>query len=322
MPVAIETWSEQIRAGDLRAIARAITAIEDNDPQSEKLVQQIFPCTGNAFLIGVTGAPGTGKSTLVDRLAGHYRRNGNSVGIIAVDPTSPYTGGAILGDRIRMQGHAGDSGIFIRSMATRGFLGGLARATGDVALVLDAAGKQFILVETVGVGQDEVDIVRLADCTLVLLVPGLGDDIQNMKAGLMEIADIFVVNKSDRDGADRLESELEAMLHLAPERDGWKPKIIRTVATENKGVDEVATAIAEYRDSFRRGTGHQEKNIEHWKRRLVALAEELFLRRAISGPQGESTLDALAREVASRRKDPYAAARELLSHADSARKSA
>jgi LAO/AO transport system kinase len=320
MPVAIETWSEQIRAGDLRAIARAITAIENHDPQSEKLVQQIFPSTGNAFLIGVTGAPGTGKSTLVDRLAGRYRRNGNSVGIIAVDPTSPYTGGAILGDRIRMQGHASDSGIFIRSMATRGFLGGLARATGDVALVLDAAGKKFILVETVGVGQDEVDIVRLADCTLVLLVPGLGDDIQNMKAGLMEIADIFVVNKSDRDGADRLESELGAMLHLAPERDGWKPRIIHTVATEAKGVDEVVSAIADYRASASCGTRQQEKDIEHWKRRLVVLAEELFVRRAISGPQGESALDTLAREVASRKKDPYAAARELLSHAESSRK--
>jgi LAO/AO transport system kinase len=322
MPVAIETWSDQIRAGDLRAIARAITAIEDHDPQSEELIQQLFPNTGSAFLIGVTGAPGTGKSTLVDRLAGHYRRAGESVGIIAVDPTSPYTGGAILGDRIRMQGHASDSGIFIRSMATRGFLGGLARATGDVALVLDAAGKQFILIETVGVGQDEVDIVRLADCTLVLLVPGLGDDIQNMKAGLMEIADIFVVNKSDRDGAGRLEAELEAMLHLAPERVGWKPRIIRTVATENRGVDEVAAAIAEYRDLFSRGTGRQEKTVEHWKRRLVALAEELFLSRAISGPQGESVLDALAREVAGREKDPYAAARELLSRADGARKSA
>ena len=316
MPASVETWAEQIRSGDIRAISRAITAVEGHDPLSEKLLQQLFPHTGRAFVMGITGAPGTGKSTLVDRLAGHYRKAGKQVGIIAVDPTSPYTGGAILGDRIRMQGHAGDAGIFIRSMATRGFLGGLARTTGEVALILDAAGKEFILVETVGVGQDEVDIVRLADCTLVLLVPGLGDDVQNMKAGLMEIADIFVLNKSDREGTDRVEAELEAMLQLAPDRDGWKPRIIRTVATENKGIDELALAVDEYRKHFRDSAGRQDKKMEHWKRRLLALAEDLFLRRAISGGAGEAALDALAREVAGRKKDPYAAARELLLHAE------
>jgi LAO/AO transport system kinase len=321
MPIAVDSWAAQIRAGDVRAISRAITAIEDRDPQSEDLLKEIFPHTGRAFVIGVTGAAGTGKSTLVDRLAALYRRGGDAVGIIAVDPTSPYTGGAILGDRIRMQGHAGDAGIFIRSMATRGSLGGLARTTGDVALVLDAAGKQFVLVETVGAGQDEVDIVRLADCTLVLLVPGLGDDVQNMKAGLMEIADIFVLNKSDREGADRLEAELEAMLHLAPERDGWKPRIVRTVATENKGVDEVAAAIAQYREHFDRSTERQTKKVEDWKRRLLALAGELFLERAVSGAEGQAALDALAREVAGRRRDPYAAVRELLSRADAMRTS-
>jgi LAO/AO transport system kinase len=315
MPVAVETWAGQICAGDVRAIARAITAIEDHDPRAEELLKQIFPATGRAHLIGVTGAPGTGKSTVVDRLAAHYRRAGEQVGIIAVDPTSPYSGGAILGDRIRMQGHASDSGIFIRSMATRGCLGGLARATGDVALILDASGKQHVLVETVGVGQDEVDIVRLADCTLVLLVPGMGDDVQNMKAGLMEIADIFVLNKSDREGVDRLQMQLEAMLALAPERDGWKPKTVRTVATENTGVDELAAAIAEYRQHFDKASGRQAKKREHWKRRLVTLAEELFLERALAGTEGEAALDALAREVADRRKDPYSAAHELLSRA-------
>src|ERR1700686_1943124 len=322
MPVAVETWADQIRAGDVRAIARAITAIEDHDPLAEEILKQIFPSTGRAHVIGVTGAPGTGKSTLVDRLAAQYRRAGEQVGIIAVDPTSPYTGGAILGDRIRMQGHASDAGIFIRSMATRGFLGGLARATGDVALILDAAGKQHVLVETVGVGQDEVDIVRLADCTLVLLVPGLGDDVQNMKAGLMEIADIFVLNKADRDGADRVEAELEAMLQLAPERNGWKPWIIRTVATENKGVDELAAAIAKYRERFGDSADRQERKIEHWKWRLLALAGEAVLKRAVSGPDGEAALNKLAREVAIRGKDPYAAVRELLARADGARKSA
>jgi LAO/AO transport system kinase len=322
MSASIDTWAEQIRAGEVRAVSRAITAIEDHEPQAEELLQGIFPDTGRSFFIGVTGAPGTGKSTLVDRLAACYRGQGNRVGIIAVDPTSPYTGGAILGDRIRMQGHASDPGIFIRSMATRGFLGGLARTTGDVALVLDAAGNQYVLVETVGVGQDEVDIVRLADCTLVLLVPGMGDDVQNMKAGLMEIADIFVLNKSDRDGVDRLEAELEAMLQLAPERNGWKPTIIRTVATENKGVGELAAAIEKYRERFASSAERQERKIEHWKWRLLALAGEAVLKRAVSGADGEAALNKLAREVASRAKDPYAAVRELLARADGARKSA
>src|SRR3984957_18793007 len=322
MAASIESWADQIRAGDVRAVSRAITAIEDHDPRAEDLLQRIFPDTGRSFVIGVTGAPGTGKSTLVDRLAAFYRRQNKAVGVIAVDPTSPYTGGAILGDRIRMQGHATDPAIFIRSMATRGFLGGLARTTGDVALVLDAAGKQFVLIETVGVGQDEVDIVRLADCTLVLLVPGMGDDVQNMKAGLMEIADIFVLNKSDRDGVERLEAELEAMLQLVPERNGWKPAIVRTVATENKGVDELASSIAEYRERMDNSAERQERKIEHWKWRLLALAGEAVLKRAVSGADGEAALNKLASEVASRGMDPYAAVRELLARADPARKNA
>ena len=185
--------------------------------------------------MGITGAPGTGKSTLVDRLAAQYRKQDEAVGVIAVDPTSPYSGGAILGDRIRMQGHAADTGMFIRSMATRGFLGGLSRSTSEVALLLDAAGKRQILIETVGVGQDEIDIVRLADCVIVVIVPGLGDDIQNMKAGLMEIADIFVLNKSDREGAERVEQQLHAMLSLVMPQHGWHPPVVRTVASENRG---------------------------------------------------------------------------------------
>ena len=319
MLLDIESWAAQIRAGDIRAIARAITAIEDHDPQSENLMKKIFPDTGRAFVLGMTGAPGTGKSTLVDRLTSLYRQRGDTVGIVAVDPTSPFTGGAILGDRIRMQGHASDAGIFIRSMATRGFLGGLSRATGDVALVLDAAGKQFILIETVGVGQDEVDIVRLADCTIVLLVPGLGDDVQNMKAGLMEIADIFVLNKSDHEGADRLESELESMLHLAPARNDWQPRIVRTVATENRGVEELALAIAEFREQSGRSADCEGKKIEHWERRLLAMAQEIFLERAISHTDGQAALTSLAEEVANRKKDPYEAVRELLARADALR---
>ncbi len=320
LPSTVEAWTEQIRKGDVRAIARAITAVENHAPQAEELLQRLFPFTGNSFVIGVTGAPGTGKSTLVDRLAAHYRRGGEEVGIISVDPTSPYTGGAILGDRIRMQGHSGDAGVFIRSMATRGFLGGLARATAEVGMILDAAGKQYTLIETVGVGQDEVDIVRLADCTLVLLVPGLGDDVQNMKAGLMEIADIFVLNKSDREGADRLETELRAMLELAPEREGWKPPVLRTVATEGLGVEELAAEIERYRKHFRGRLSEEEKKIGQWKQKLVALAEDLFSRHAVSGESGETLLDKLAREVATRKKDPFTAARELFAHAEDTRK--
>src|SRR5499427_1611748 len=250
MPPPVEDWARRVQAGDVRAISRAITAIENHAPEAEELLRLLFPQTGQAYLTGVTGAPGTGKSTLVDRLAAFHRKNHEQVGVIAVDPTSPYSGGAILGDRIRMQGHASDSDIFIRSMATRGFLGGLARATAEVALLLDAAGKQKVLIETVGVGQDEIDIVRLADCVLVVMVPGLGDDIQNMKAGLMEIGDIFVLNKADREGAERLEEQLHAMLSLVMPRDGWHPPVIRTVATENRGIKELAEAVEKFQKHF------------------------------------------------------------------------
>src|SRR6516162_9927134 len=267
MNLSVDDWAAKILDGDVRAVSRAITAIENHATESEALLRQLFAHTGRAYLTGVTGAPGTGKSTLVDRLAAHYRRQDQPVGVIAVDPTSPYSGGAILGDRIRMQSHAGDAGIFIRSMATRGFLGGLSRATAEVALVLDAAGKKQILIETVGVGQDEVDIVRLADCVLVILVPGLGDDIQSMKAGLMEIADIFVLNKADREGADRLEEQLHAMLSLVMPRDGWHPPVIRTVATENAGIDTLAAAVEKFRTHFEASGQREEKHLAHWKNR-------------------------------------------------------
>jgi GTPase len=312
MSSTIDTWVEQVLAGDIRAISRAITAIENHHPEAEEILRRVFPQTGKGYLAGITGAPGTGKSTLVDRLASHYRREQQRVGIIAVDPTSPFTGGAILGDRIRMQGHASDTGIFIRSMATRGFLGGLARATAEVALLLDAAGKQSVLIETVGVGQDEIDIVRLADCIVVVMVPGLGDDIQNMKAGLMEIADVFVLNKSDREGADRLEQQLHAMLQLAPEREGWRPPVVRTVATENKGIDALAKAIAEFRERFATSKQRREKKIEHWKQRLMEMLETRLLERALDGAAGEKLLAELAESVADRRTDPFSAVSEIL----------
>jgi len=312
MNMNIKEWAAKVRAGEVRAISRAITAIENHVPEAEALLRELFPHTGQAYLTGVTGAPGTGKSTLVDRLAAHHRKRQERVGVIAVDPTSPYSGGAILGDRIRMQGHAGDAGIFIRSMATRGFLGGLARSTAEVALLLDAAGKRQLLIETVGVGQDEIDIVRLADCVLVVLVPGLGDDIQNMKAGLMEIGDVFVLNKADREGADRLEEQLHAMLSLVMPRDGWHPPVIRTVATENRGIEQLAETVEKFRKHFEASGEREKKHVEHWQNRLIEMLESRLLERVLGGKEGEERLRELAVEVSARRKDPFTAVSEIL----------
>jgi LAO/AO transport system kinase len=315
MTISMNDWAAKVLHGDVRAISRAITAIENHSPEAEQLLKQLFPHTGHAYLTGITGAPGTGKSTLVDRLAAQYRKRDERVGIVAVDPTSPYSGGAILGDRIRMQGHAGDNGIFIRSMATRGFLGGLARSTAEVALLLDAAGKHHVLIETVGVGQDEIDIVRLADCVLVVMVPGLGDDIQNMKAGLMEIGDIFVLNKADREGADRLEEQLHAMLSLVMPRDGWQPLIVRTVATENRGISELAAAIDKFRRHFESSGERRKKHVEHWKNRIIEMLESRLLERVLGGKDGETRLQSLAGAVADRKKDPFSAVSDLLKDA-------
>jgi LAO/AO transport system kinase len=312
MTKLVGEWAGRVLDGDVRAISRAITAIENHSAEAESLLKQLFPHTGKAYLTGVTGAPGTGKSTLVDRLAAVYRKRQEPVGVVAVDPTSPYSGGAILGDRIRMQGHARDNGIFIRSMATRGFLGGLARSTAEVALLLDAAGKRQVLIETVGVGQDEIDIVRLADCVLVVLVPGLGDDIQNMKAGLMEIGDIFVLNKADREGADRLEEQLHAMLSLVMPRDGWHPPVVRTVATENRGIAELAETVERFRKHFESSGEREKKQIEHWQGRLVEMLESRLMEKVLGGKDGEARLRELAREVAERRKDPFTAVGEML----------
>jgi LAO/AO transport system kinase len=315
MTTTVENWAEQIRAGDVRAISRAVSAIENRSRDAEEILRQVFPYTGHAYRVGITGAPGTGKSTLVDRMATLYRGEKKTVGIIAVDPSSPFTGGAILGDRVRMQGHATDSGIFIRSMATRGYLGGLAQATGDASLLLDAAGKEMILVETVGVGQGEIEIVRLADCTLVVLMPGMGDDVQSLKAGLMEIGDIFVLNKADREGAGRFEQQLRAILALVPEHDGWKPPVVRTIATDSKGIDKLAHQIQTFRNHFENAHDRRAREISHWKEWLLRLLQTRLMERVARGHLTESDLDNLAAQVAERKIDPYAAVNEILARA-------
>lgn len=306
---------EQVRAGDVRALSRAVSAIENRSRDAEEIVRRVFPYTGHAYRLGITGAPGAGKSTLVDRLAALYRAENKTVGIIAVDPSSPFTGGAILGDRIRMQGHAADKGIFVRSMATRGYLGGLAQATGDAALLLDAAGKHIVMIETVGVGQGEIEVVRHADCTIVVLVPGMGDDIQNLKAGLMEIAGIFVLNKFDREGARRFEQQLTAMLQIVPERDGWKPPLVRTVATDNRGIDDLARQVQNFREHFDNPARRQARETAYWKDWLLRLLQTRLMDRVAACHLSEKQFDALVAEVSSRKKDPYTAVNEILAAA-------
>jgi LAO/AO transport system kinase len=308
---AATTLVDRLRSGDPRALARAISTVENRVPGWSELLKALFPHTGKARVIGLTGPPGAGKSTLVDQLAKHYRKENQTVGIIAVDPTSPYTGGAILGDRIRMQDHYSDPGIFIRSMATRGSLGGLARATADAATVLDASGRDLVMIETVGVGQDEVEIVRLADVTVVILVPGMGDDVQTIKAGIMEIADIFAINKSDREGAERVEREIRAMQSLATRHDHWTPPIVKTVASEGVGTKELAEAIANYEAYLKKENLVFKKTVENWQERLVEMLRDAMLEKA-RAQMDAGSLERYAAEIAEHKRDPYSLVEEII----------
>ncbi len=304
------TLAARVRGGDPRALARAMSLVEDESAAGAALIRELFIHTGRAYVVGVTGTPGAGKSTLVDRLIGEVRASGRTVGVVAVDPTSPFTGGAILGDRVRMQTHAGDPGVFIRSMATRGHLGGLARATSDLALLLDAAGKDVVIIETVGVGQDEVDIVRTADVSIVTIVPGSGDEVQALKAGIMEIADIFVVNKADLDGADRAVAairSLQALQRFAPEE--WRPPIIRTEATTGKGVPELADAIERFRERAAATSASRRRDRASWRvRELIA---RRFLQLVETGV-GSAAFEQLLDRIAGREIDPYTAAGDVI----------
>ena len=306
------TLIERLAAGEVRAVARAISKVEDGAAGAGELMKAVFARTGRATVVGVTGAPGAGKSSLVDKLAMEYRRRGERVGVVAVDPSSPFSGGAILGDRIRMQTLGLDPGVFIRSMATRGNLGGLARATVDAVAILDAAGYGRIIVETVGVGQDEVEIVKAADVSVVVLVPGMGDDIQAIKAGIMEIGDVFVINKADREGVLRTEKELEALLSLAMRPDFWQPPIVKTIATEGKGVTDLLEAVERYREFQQKAEASLERReaIARW--RILELLREQLLARALGGDGAAARLDSLAAEVAAKRRDPYSAVEEIM----------
>ena len=301
----------ELLSGSKLAIARAITAVENEYDDAVNIMQKIYPHTGKCYIIGITGSPGAGKSTLTDKLTKEYRSRGKTVGIIAVDPSSPFSGGAILGDRIRMNELTMDDGVFIRSMATRGSLGGMSRKTAEVVKILDAAGKDIVIVETVGVGQSEVDIVKTADTTLVVLVPGMGDDIQAIKAGILEIGDVFAINKADREGVERLNLEIEMMLDLDQGENTWRPKVMRTVASQNQGVVELVDAVEEHAAHMIQSGLIQKRRFERTRTEILAMLDEAinnYLMKKVAG----SKFEKLLAEVNQRQNDPYSAVKAIL----------
>jgi LAO/AO transport system kinase len=302
---AITELVDRLRAGDVRALARAISLVEDDSALAADLLSACFPHTGRAITIGITGSPGAGKSSLVDQLSTHDRQQQTTVGVLAVDPSSPYTGGALLGDRIRMEKHHADPGFYLRSMATRGALGGLARTTANAASILDASGKDRILIETVGVGQDEIDVVRLADITLVVLVPGMGDDVQSIKAGIMEVADIFVINKSDREGADRVEAEVRAMQSFAAAHTEWTPPIVRTNSLTGDGIPALASAIEQFHAWLLEDNRLTIKRTQQWKERLSEMVRYEIMRAAAHRGLGETELQRYASAVVTGEANPF-----------------
>ena len=308
----LHTITQGILAGKSRPLAQAITLVESHDPRAAALLAELYPETGRARIIGITGSPGAGKSTLVAAMARHYRAQEKRVGIIAVDPTSPFTGGAILGDRIRMADLYTDRGVFIRSMATRGFLGGLAKATNDAVDILDAAGFDVILVETVGVGQDEVEVVRTVQTNLVVLVPGMGDDIQAIKAGIMEIGDIFVVNKADRPGADKTVTEVTMMMSLVEEHGDWVPPIIKTVASKSQGIAELDEAIVKHYEYLAASGELDRRNRDRVRIRVETQLKERFMERLIGGTIPREQYEDLLEDVLRKRNNPHDAAEEVL----------
>ena len=319
MTDSVEAWAEKICAGDRRAMARAISAVESGEEASSALLKRLFPKSGRAYVIGITGSPGAGKSTLVEKLACEYRSTDAQVGVVAVDPTSPFSGGAILGDRIRMQRLFTDQGVYIRSMATRGQLGGLAPTTHDVVTVLDAAGCQTVLIETVGVGQDEVDVARLAEVTVLLVVPGMGDDVQMFKAGVMEIADVFVINKSDHSGAERVEQELLALLSQVTREDTWRPPVLKTVATTGQGVAELRQALARFRAFGDQSALKLRRQREQCRARLLELLRQQLFQRVVAGRLSDGSIDRLVEEILERRRDPHSVVEDLIRETTGAR---